>query len=59
MLVKSKLFVSLAALVMLLQLGAAHAATVVALRASNTAGKGVSPSGRIPPSSSPCFERGA
>ena len=39
---KSRLFVSLAALGMLFQLGVAHAATVVALGASNTAGKGVS-----------------
>ena len=41
---KSKLLVSLAAFGMLFQLGVAHAATVVALGASNTAGLGVSPS---------------
>src|SRR5579872_3045301 len=39
---KSRLFVALAAFGLLVQLGAAHAATVVALGASNTAGKGVS-----------------
>ena len=42
MIVKSKLTFSLVALGMLFQLGVAHAATVVALGASNTAGKGVS-----------------
>ena len=45
---KSKLFLSLATLGMLFQLGVAHAATVVALGASNTAGKGVSPSEAYP-----------
>ena len=39
---KSRLFVCLAAFGLFLQLGVAHAATVVALGASNTAGKGVS-----------------
>jgi acyl-CoA thioesterase-1 len=42
MMIKSRLVLFLAAAGMLLQLGAAHAATVVALGASNTAGKGVS-----------------
>jgi acyl-CoA thioesterase I len=45
---KSKLFLSLATLGMLFQLGVAHAATVVALGASNTAGKGVSPGEAYP-----------
>lgn len=45
---KSKLFVCLAAFGLLVQLGAAHAATVVALGASNTAGKGVSPDQAYP-----------
>jgi acyl-CoA thioesterase I len=48
MLVKSKLLISVAALGVLFQLGLAHAATVVALGASNTAGKGVSPSEAYP-----------
>jgi acyl-CoA thioesterase-1 len=39
---KSGLLVSPAALALMLQLGAAHAATIVALGASQTAGKGVS-----------------
>ena len=39
---KSRLIGALAALALVLQLGAAHAATVVALGASQTAGKGVS-----------------
>lgn len=43
-----KLFVCLAAFGMLFQLGVAHAATVVALGASNTAGKGVSLSQAYP-----------
>jgi len=46
--VRSKLTLSLAALGMLFQLSAAHAVTVVALGASNTAGKGVSPSEAYP-----------
>ena len=45
---KSKLFLSLAALGLLFQLGIANAATVVALGASNTAGKGVSPGEAYP-----------
>lgn len=45
---KSKLAFSLVALGMLFQLGVAHAVTVVALGASNTAGKGVSPSEAYP-----------
>jgi acyl-CoA thioesterase-1 len=45
---KSKLFVCFAAFALLVQLGAAHAATVVALGASNTAGKGVSPDQAYP-----------
>jgi acyl-CoA thioesterase I len=45
---KSKLFLFLATLGMLFQLGVAHAATVVALGASNTAGKGVSPGEAYP-----------
>jgi acyl-CoA thioesterase I len=47
-LVKSKLLASFAALGMFYQLGMAHAATVVALGASNTAGKGVSPGEAYP-----------
>jgi acyl-CoA thioesterase I len=47
-LVKSKLVASFAALGMFYQLGMAHAATVVALGASNTAGKGVSPGEAYP-----------
>jgi acyl-CoA thioesterase-1 len=47
-LVKSKLFAALAALALLLQAGIAQAATVVALGASNTAGKGVSPGEAYP-----------
>jgi acyl-CoA thioesterase-1 len=47
-LVKSKLIASFAALGMFFQLGMAHAATVVALGASNTAGKGVSPGEAYP-----------
>jgi acyl-CoA thioesterase-1 len=43
-----RLFLSLAALGMLLQVGTADAATVVALGASNTAGKGVSQSEAYP-----------
>jgi acyl-CoA thioesterase-1 len=39
---KFRLLLSLAALALVFQLGAAHAATVVALGASQTAGKGVS-----------------
>jgi acyl-CoA thioesterase-1 len=46
--VKSKLFLPLAALGLLFQLGIANAATVVALGASNTAGKGVSPGEAYP-----------
>jgi acyl-CoA thioesterase I len=46
--VKSKLLASFAALGMFYQLGMAHAATVVALGASNTAGKGVSPGEAYP-----------
>jgi acyl-CoA thioesterase I len=45
---KSRILVSLAALGLLFQLGIAHAATVVALGASNTAGKGVSPGEAYP-----------
>src|SRR6185437_15808626 len=41
---RTKTLVSFATCGLLLQLGFAHAATVVALGASNTAGKGVSPS---------------
>jgi acyl-CoA thioesterase-1 len=47
-LVKSKLLAFFAALGMFYQLGMAHAATVVALGASNTAGKGVSPGEAYP-----------
>jgi acyl-CoA thioesterase-1 len=47
-LVKSKLFASLVAFGLFLQFGIAHAATVVALGASNTAGKGVSTSEAYP-----------
>ena len=45
---KSGLLVCLAAFGMLCQIGIAHAATVVALGASNTAGKGVSPGEAYP-----------
>lgn len=45
---KPKLLLSLVALGALFQLAAAHAATVVALGASNTAGKGVSPDEAYP-----------
>jgi acyl-CoA thioesterase I len=45
---RAKYKLSLAMLGMLFQLGVAHAATVVALGASNTAGKGVSPSEAYP-----------
>jgi acyl-CoA thioesterase-1 len=45
---RSILFLSFFALGVFLQLGAAHAATVVALGASNTAGKGVSPDQAYP-----------
>jgi acyl-CoA thioesterase-1 len=45
---KSKLLLSLVALGVLFQLGTAHAATVVALGASNTAGMGVSPDQAYP-----------
>ncbi|HUN97627.1 MAG TPA: GDSL-type esterase/lipase family protein [Bradyrhizobium sp.] len=45
---KSKLFFCVAAFGLLVQFGAAHAATVVALGASNTAGKGVSPQQAYP-----------
>jgi acyl-CoA thioesterase-1 len=45
---KSRLLVCVAAFGLLLQLGVAHAATVVALGASNTAGKGVSPQQAYP-----------
>jgi acyl-CoA thioesterase-1 len=45
---KSNLLVSVAAFGMLFQLGVAHAATVVALGASNTTGLGVSPSQAYP-----------
>jgi acyl-CoA thioesterase-1 len=47
-LVKSKLFASLVAFGLFLQFGIAHATTVVALGASNTAGKGVSTSEAYP-----------
>jgi acyl-CoA thioesterase I len=46
--VNSKRFVSFATCGLFLQLSFAHAATVVALGASNTAGKGVSPSQAYP-----------
>jgi acyl-CoA thioesterase-1 len=46
--VNAKLLASFAALVMLLPFSVAHAATVVAFGASNTAGKGVSPSEAYP-----------
>jgi acyl-CoA thioesterase-1 len=45
---KSILLVSIAALELLLQVGVTHAATVVALGASNTAGKGTAPSQAFP-----------
>jgi acyl-CoA thioesterase-1 len=45
---KFRLLLSLAAVGLLFQLGIAHAATVVALGASNTAGKGVSTSEAYP-----------
>jgi acyl-CoA thioesterase I len=45
---KSKLILSLATFGILFQLGASHAATVVALGASNTAGMGVSPDQAYP-----------
>jgi acyl-CoA thioesterase I len=45
---KSRILVSLATCGLLLQFGLAHAATVVALGASNTAGKGVSPGEAYP-----------
>jgi acyl-CoA thioesterase I len=45
---RSRLFVCVAAFGLLVQLGVAHAATVVALGASNTAGKGVSPDQAYP-----------
>ena len=41
---KSNIFVSAAVIGLLIQVAMAHATTVVALGASNTAGKGVSPS---------------
>jgi acyl-CoA thioesterase I len=46
--VASRIFAALAGLGLLFQLGIAQAATVVALGASNTAGKGVSPSEAFP-----------
>jgi acyl-CoA thioesterase I len=48
MLMKSKFFASFVGLGLLLQLGITQAATVVALGASNTAGKGVSPGQAYP-----------
>ena len=45
---RSKLFAAIAAIGLLCQLGIAHATTVVALGASNTAGKGVSPGQAYP-----------
>jgi acyl-CoA thioesterase I len=45
---KSNIFVSAAVIGLLIQVAMAHATTVVALGASNTAGKGVSPSQAYP-----------